>query len=602
MTIKLQRLLSRAKKLSKKGHLDKAQAIYTNIIKDFPNNQEAKKGLLTLDQGVKAHPSQAQLDEVMNFYSSGQMQEALAAVNLLLNDYPNEPLLFNISGACYSEIGPIESAITSFEKAISLKLDYAEAHYNLGVAFQKLLQLDKALEFYEKAITFKHAYPAAHNNLGLIFLGRGQLDSSIKCFEWAIAYSPEYAEAHNNLGAAFQELKQYQKAMTQFEKAVTLSPGYAQAFHNLGILSEILGLPDEAFNYYERALAYNPEFAEAYRNLSKIKKFTKKDPLITQMQSLYSRIDLNLSDKVKLCFALAKVNEDLGNHDKFFQFLNEGNRLRKQELNYSLIESKKFHSSLIKVFKSAPPVIKRPSNKTSSTRPIFIIGMPRSGTTLVEQIISSHHAVHGAGELTNLREIISPILENHFNQNKSILLKKDLLSIRKQYLDSLSLLNVPELVITDKMPLNFRLIGFILSALPEVKIIHLKRDARATCWSMYKHYFTDGNGFTFNQEDLAEFYSLYMELMDFWHELFPNKIYDVCYEDLTTNQELETRKLLKYCELDWDENCLNFHKSKRAIQTASASQVRKKMYQGSSEAWKKYEAYLKPLINNLSSF
>ena len=602
MSIITQRLLARAKKLTKKGEIEEARKIYSTVLKSFPNNQEAKKGLSTLDQDKKIHPTQLQLDEVMNFYSSGQMKEALTAVNLLLNDYPNEPLLFNICGACYSEIGPIESAITSFEKAISLKFDYAEAHYNLGVAFQRLLKLDKALEFYEKAITFKHAYPAAHNNLGLIFLGRSQLDSSIKSFEWAIAYSPEYAEAHNNLGAAFQELKQYQKAMTQFEKAVTLSPGYAQAFHNLGILSEILGQPDEALNHYERALAYNPEFAEAYRNLSEIKKFTEKDPLITQMQSLYSRVDLNLSDKVKLCFALAKVNEDLGNHDKFFQFLNEGNRLRKQELNYSLIESKKFHSSLIKVFKSAPPVIKRPSNKTSITRPIFIVGMPRSGTTLVEQIIASHHAVHGAGELTNLKEIISPILENHLNQNKSILLKKDLLSIRKQYLDSLSLLNVPELVITDKMPMNFRLIGFILSALPEVKIIHLKRDARATCWSMYKHYFTDGNGFTFNQEDLAEFYSLYMELMDFWHELFPNKIYDVCYEDLTTNQELETRKLLKYCEMDWDENCLNFHKSKRAVQTASAPQVRKKMYQSSSEAWKKYESYLQPLIEGLNAY
>ena len=153
---------------------------------------------------------------------------------------------------------------------------------------------------------------------------------------------------------------------------------------------------------------------------------------------------------------------------------------------------------------------------------------------------------------------------------------------------------------TDKMPANFRYIGFILSAFPEAKIIHLKRDARATCWSNYKYFFTDReNGYSHNFDDLVGFYSLYRELMDFWHDLYPNKIYDLCYEDLTNDQENETRKLLEYCDLDWDENCLNFHKNERAVKTASALQVREKMYQGSSDAWKEYEAYLKPLINEL---
>jgi hypothetical protein len=156
---------------------------------------------------------------------------------------------------------------------------------------------------------------------------------------------------------------------------------------------------------------------------------------------------------------------------------------------------------------------------------------------------------------------------------------------------------------TDKWPLNFQYIGFILSAFPEAKIIHLKRDARATCWSNYKHNFSDiGNGWAYNLKDLAGFYSLYSELMTFWHELFPNKIYDISYESLTTNQEEETRKLLEYCELQWDDNCLNFHNSKRAVKTASALQVRQKMYQGSSEAWKKHKAHLQPLINDLNAF
>jgi hypothetical protein len=279
--------------------------------------------------------------------------------------------------------------------------------------------------------------------------------------------------------------------------------------------------------------------------------------------------------------------------------LNEGNHLKKQEINYSLDDSKNFHSIITTLFGLDQPVLKNPSKNASDIKPIFIVGMPRSGTSLVEQIISSHKDVHGAGELLNFRNILSPILDNHLSENRKSFLKKDFLSIRQEYLDSLASLKTDEKIITDKMPMNFRLLGFILSAIPEAKIVHLKRDPIATCWSNYNHYFTAGNGFSFNQEDLAKFYNLYLEIMDLWHELFPNKIYDLCYEDLTMNQENETRNLLKYCDLKWDKNCLDFHKNKRGVLTASSAQVRKKIYQGSSEAWKQYEKYLEPLIKGL---
>ena len=602
MTLKIQRLLARAKKLTKKGELEESKKIYSAILKSSPENQEAKKELSILVKRKQISPTQKQINEVIQLYSSGQMQNALTTNQLLLKNFPNEPLLLNINGVCFSQIGPIESAIDSFKKAIALKPDYIEAYYNLGAAFQRIHKLDDATECYEKAITLKHSYPEAHNNLGIIMLERNQLDIAVKSFEWAVAYNPNYAEAYNNLGAVYQELNQFENAIKQYQKAITINPEYAQAFNNLGCSCEILGFENEALIHYEKAITCNPGFAEAYRNLSNIKKFTEKDPQIGQMQSLNSSSDVSLSEKVQLNFALAKVNENLGNYDKFFKFLNEGNRLRKQELNYSFTESINFHSILLKVFSSSLPIIKESTPKTSNIQPIFIVGMPRSGTSLVEQIIASHHNVHGAGELTNFKKILSPILENHLNQNKEAFLTKDILSIRKQYLDSLSRLNVPETVITDKMPTNFRLIGFILSAFPEAKIIHLKRDARATCWSIYKHYFSSGNGFTFNQEDLVEFYGLYSELMAFWHDLFPDKIYDINYEELTKNQKDETKKLLEYCDLEWDENCLNFHTNKRAVKTASTSQVRKKIYQGSSEDWKKYEQYIQPLIKGLSSY
>ena len=238
--------------------------------------------------------------------------------------------------------------------------------------------------------------------------------------------------------------------------------------------------------------------------------------------------------------------------------------------------------------------------KSSKIQPIFIVGMPRSGTSLVEQIISSHHEVYGAGEVNNFHNIIMPIIEKHAVNENYNLKNDEFALIRKQYSNSLVRFYANEKVITDKWILNFKTIGFILSAFPESKIVHLKRDARATCWSIYKHYFSDeGNRWAYDYQDLARFYKSYVGLMDYWHNLFPGKIYDISYEDLTSDQEKETRNLLKYCDLDWDENCLNFYTNTRAVKTASAVQVRNKMYQGSSDVWRQYSEHLKPLLDAL---
>ena len=602
MSLKIERLFNRAKKLSKNGEIDKAKEAYLSILKISPDNLIAKKELSSLDEFTRKNLAKARLDKVMKQYSSGLFQEALISVSLLIKDYPKEPVLFNISGACNSEIGSIESAIKEFQKAIAMKPDYAEAHYNLGVVFQKNDQIDEAFRSYEKAIEINHVYPQAHNNMGMINLKQRDLNEAVKSFEWAVAYNPSYVEAHSNLGASFQELRFFQKAKDQYVKALSINPKFSQALNNLGAICEIFGLKDQALENYNKAIISNPLYCEAHRNLSVIKKYMKNDSHINQLESLYLNNNLNLSDKINLCFALAKVNEDLGNYNQFFKFLNEGNQLRKQQLNYSFSSSKKFHLSLIKTFKSSPKLNSKSLQKHASVRPIFIVGMPRSGTTLVEQIIASHEKVFGAGELNNLKDIITPLLKNHVNSNNKTINQDDIELIRKQYLDSLIKLNSEEKILTDKMPMNFKFIGYIISAIPEAKIIHVKRDARATCWSNFKHYFSSGNGFTFNQEDLAKYFGLYSELMNYWNKSFPNKIYELSYEKLTENQKEETKKLLKYCDLNWDKNCLNFHKNIRAIKTASSSQVRKKMYQGSSEAWKKYESNLQPLIEGLKSY
>jgi len=542
-----------------------------------------------------------EVNYAVKLLTNGQINEALKIVEALIKKSPKVPLLYNIRGVCYQTIRELGNAIDDFSQATILKSDYAEAYCNLGVTYQEKGDLVSAVNAYKNAIDNDNNYPTAHNNLGKIFLASGEIDSSIEHLECAITLKSDFADAHNNLGSAFLRINKLNDAIKSYKKAIALKPDFAVANNNLGIAYLRTGDPKLASKFFENAITITPGYATAHHNLSGVKVYKEKDKQVSLIESLLIENNLSQKERIYLNFALAKAYEDLGNHEELFKHLNEGNRIRKKEMSNSIADSEE-HNELIKLFFNSNNInnIKLTYRDSLPIRPIFIVGMPRSGTSLVEQIISSHHEVYGAGEVNNFHNIIMPIIEKHAVNENYNLKNDEFALIRKQYSNSLERFYANEKVITDKWILNFKTIGFILSAFPESKIVHLKRDARATCWSIYKHYFSDeGNRWAYDYQDLARFYKSYVGLMDYWHNLFPGKIYDISYEDLTSNQEKETRNLLKYCDLDWDENCLNFYTNTRAVKTASAVQVRNKMYQGSSDVWRQYSEHLKPLLDAL---
>jgi len=581
-------------------------ALQHNYVKAHNNLGIIYKELGQLEDAVKSYQEaidlQPEYAEALNnlgvtFQELGKLDEAVNCYEKALKIQPDYFEVFNNLGNTLNLLSQTDKALNSYRRALAINPDYDDALNNIGIIYQEMGQLDEAIKYYKKVITINPEHSEANNNLGACHAGLGQFDAAVKNYGKAIAINPNYDEAYFNLGITLYELGQSDEALNSYKQALIINPDYSDAYNNIGVILEELGKLDEAFSSYIHALAIDPENTEFHRNLASMKNYKKGDSQLLQMQSLLSADNLSQSERIQLCFALAKAYADLGEKDKLFKVLNEGNQLRKEELNYLVEKDLNNHSLFRKVFISS---IENSSTYVPLTfSPIFIVGMPRSGTTLVEQIISSHHKVYGAGELSTLDSLIAPIMNDYVIHNKSLSEKK-IFSIRQGYSNNISNLNLSENIITDKMPTNFKNIGFILKAFPEAKIIHLKRDAMATCWSIYQLYFPDKSmGFPYNMEDLGRFYNSYNEMMAFWHELFPNKIYDISYEDLTTCQEEETRKLLEYCELEWDENCLNFHKNKRAVKTASSSQVREKMYQGSSEAWKKYKTQLKPLLNSL---
>ena len=576
------------------------------------------------------------IDPIIELYSSGKIEEAIEAVEALNKNYPNDPLLININGVCnqaqgfteraienyehairikpdyvdalynlgniFKDDGRIDDAIKSYEKVIDINPGYDDAQFNLGVSLQILGQVDKAIDHYEKALLSVPDNTEIRINLGFIFQSLGNLDDAIEEYKKVLEIDPNQLIVLNNLGACLKELGEMNQAIEYFEKALEIDPNYAEAHYNLGYVHQDLGEIKQAILCYEKAVVIN-NYPMAYQSLSHLKKYEPNDNQIIQMQSLLKSGNLSQSEKINICLALANIYEKFGNQVEFFNYLNEGNILQKNESSYSLANIKNEHDAIKKMFQKNLPSVEKSISYSSSKKPIFIVGMPRSGTSLVEQIISSHQRVFGAGELNTLTKLASPIINNFILGDIDQVTEQALLFIRDEYFDILDQLRTKEKIITDKLPLNFQYIGFILSAFPEAKIVHLKRDARAICWSNYKHYFdSKNNGYSNNFEDLVGFYGLYNDLMSFWHDLYPGKVYDLNYEDLTTNQEDETRKLLEYCDLDWDENCLNFHNNDRAVKTISSLQVRQKMYQGSSEDWKKHWAYIAPLIDGLKSY
>jgi tetratricopeptide (TPR) repeat protein len=605
MKISTQKLLSRAEKLEKKGEIKEAHKLYLKVLELYPQNSQAKNAINLIDSKSTNEPvlalSDEQINSVMSLFSNGEFKETIDKINLLNIDFPNVPLLYNLLGACHNSIGSKAQAIKYFDIAISIKPDYAQVYYNKGVTFNELGQLDLAVDSYKKAIELIPNYPDAHNNLGSVLQKLGQFENAIQSYEWAIAYNPNFAEAHNNLGNVLSEYGRVDLSIKNYENAITLNPKYLKANFNLAMAFKNLGNKDGFIKYIEKVVTIKPEWGDAQLHLARVKKFKKNDPKINEMKSFLDEVNLDVDDRIGLNFALAHIFENHENFDEQFRFLNEGNRLQKQELNYNFNIDKNRFASIKKIFKNTSFDLKKVIKNETITKPIFIIGMPRSGTSLVHQIIASHSEVYGAGELNNLNRILAPFLNQSADKEKKEISDDDILSVRNQYIDLINTLNLNEIVILDKMPLNFRYVGFILSAFPEAKIIHMKRDPMATCWSIYKYIF-GGNAYSYNQDDLAKYFCLYENLMSFWHDLFPGKIYDLSYENLTGNQEKETKQLLKYCKLKWEENCLNFHTNQSAVKTTSDLQVRRKIYQGSSEVWKKYEAYLQPLISGLDNY
>ncbi len=420
-------------------------------------------------------------------------------------------------------------------------------------------------------------------------------EGAIQKYQRALKTSPKNSAAWANLGAALLEVGEAEKAEIALERARTLDPKGINVLGNFANLKKQLGDNQASEKVYRELLNHHPTAARAWNEMARVKRFYVGDPDIPALESLHAKSGRNHEARMHAAFALGKALEETGDYDRAFEYIKEANFLKRQTFSFDIKDYQIAIDEIIRVF-DASFINRFQSCGNSDGRPIFILGMPRSGTTLVEQILASHNSVFGCGEFEGMNKIVKASISK-FPKGAALLAPENFNLIGKKYVDLLTQYAGAAKRVTDKMPRNFLFIGLILTILPQARIVHCQRSPMDTCFSCYALHFPRGQEFSYNMVELGNYYVLYRRLMEHWHRVAPGQILDINYEDVILDTEVTTRELIDFCGLDWDKSCLEFHKTKRLISTASATQVREPIHSRSMERWRRFEEQLQPLKN-----
>ncbi len=479
---------------------------------------------------------------------------------------------------------------------------HLQANYFLGRLFHRAGRSDLGIPYLKKVIELQPEYIDAQLALSDMLRSMGRSKESLNILKALTKQEPREAKVFFALGRLYQQLGKFEEAVANFKCVLTLNPKMVHALTSQGRIYAAQGETITALQLFRRALAIRPGFGEAHYGIALLQKHDNYSDDIHFMEEAYSKRSKSEEDKIYLCFALGKIFDDLKQYDKAFHFFSEGNKRKRESFPapYSIAQEVSHFSKIKKAFDSKF-ITKTKQIGVESPCPIFIIGLPRSGTSLVEQILASHSLVCGAGELQDINilvKIISVISGNSFPEGVEKLNDDNWRKLADNYLDSLKGKGT-EPYITDKMPHNFRYVGMISALFPKAKIIHCRRAPLATLFSIFRQHFSMSHGYASDLKELGEYYLLYQDLMAYWEQLLPARLYNLQYEELVNNPEEEIRKLLSHCGLQFEEECLSFFKNKRSVSTPSASQVRQPIYKTAVEHWQHYEGQLSPLKHAL---
>ena len=563
------------------GRLEEAIGAYRRVLELEPESADAYNNL------GNALKSQGRLDEA---------EDAYCAALRVQPDYTSAQI--NL-GMMWENQGRIEEAEEAYRAALQAQPRLTQAHIRLGNALESQGRIKEAEEAYRAALALAPDEADTHVCLGLVLETQGRLAEAEAAYRRAIALKPRFAGAHINLGNVLETQGRIKEAEAALRRALAYDPDAAGAHMNLANVLKSQGRLQEAEHAYRETLRRKPDYAEAYSNLVAGKRYTSlQDDDAKKILALLASPDTGEQEAMYLHFALGKIYDDCKLYDEAFSEYRRGNEIKHKTARFDTAAFKVYVDRIINTFDSEF-IAQQEAKGSTSELPVFIVGMPRSGTTLVEQIISSHPRAHGAGELDEIHKLAMQDVPS-YPEGARVINNDAMSALAREYEGVLQRGAATDtLRVSDKMPLNFMHLGFISLLFPRAHIVHCVRDPWDVCLSIYFQYFPSGHDYAYDLDDIAAYYREYERLMSHWRRVLPAKRHDVVYEDLVTDQKTKTEELIAFLELPWHDRCLSFTQNRRPVQTASMWQVRQPIYTTSVHRWRRYAKHLRPLKESL---
>jgi Flp pilus assembly protein TadD len=532
-------------------------------------------------------------------YGAGQHREALKVASAGLRAHPKDAALWSLGAGAALALGLTADAEQFLLAALACSPDFAEAHYNLGVLNYERRAFAAAARCFARALALDPKNAQACNNLGAVLKELGRLAEAETALRHALLLDPKNAQACNNLALVLLAHRRFDEARQCFDRALELNPQFAEALLSRGRMSAEAGDAAAAIACFDAAIAARPDYAEAHQNRALVSRAEPGAPWIGRLEAAYGRRDRCAPQAAAaLNFAMGKTREELGDYEAAFAAYAEGNRLRGAQQPFDESAEERWLAAATRAFTREvyAHAAAAPAPDSAARLPIFVVGMPRSGTSLIEQVLASHPQVLGAGELTTLGELVAALRAEVPAPADRPAWRARLRILGEEYRARVCSGAHPRRCVVDKMPGNYRYLGLLALMIPDARVISVRRDPLDTCLSCYATPFNDGHEYASDLSVLARQYLRYQRLMDHWTAVLPaGSILEVSYEALVADLEGETRRMLGYLGLPWHADCLEFHRTARAVRTASFVQVRQPLYTRSIARWKRFERQLAPL-------
>jgi len=578
------RALGEAEAALKAGRIDKAAAATNTLLAANPADPDTLNlaGLVALQ--------------------AGKPDIALARLSRAAMARPRDGKLVGDVGRALGALGKLFDAETAFRAALDLDPTLVEIEIELGKTVNALWRDDEAAVIYERILQKQPRRADAHVLLAQINLGMAKPLEALAGADRALKFKPDMPEALQVRGGALDMLGRVDEAVAVRKRLVTIRHGAAGAWYDLGMTEMHHGRLADAEASLRAAIAAEPRRGNWHRGLSHLRRHTSRDGDIAAMETLWRSAGLTDDDRMHLGFGLGKALDDIGAYDEAFGYFLEGNRLKRARLNYSDAETDRLFETMKAAFTPAR-FAKHAGEGCPDPAPIFVLGMPRSSTSLVEQILAAHPDVAGGGEFRFVNQLLGQFVREPGFPLAATLDRATAADIRgmgERYVAHIRGISPDARFITDKLPGNFIMIGFIRLILPNAKIIHCKRNAVDNSLSLFKNWFAAEHlRFAYDMAEIGHYYARYEDLMAHWHKVLPGFVYDVDYETLVADFDTEARKLVAHVGLDWRDECRDFFNAPRSVQTASAVQVRQPIFSTSIGQGARYGDQLKPLLDAL---